>query len=296
MTTFEDLPVEVILYILHLTADFVGIESLLEISPRVRAVFKSNAVQITEDLLASFPATLYKLDRLFRIVALIHTPSFRCPTFDSYLVYTTTFTNLHDYYNARSDRSGLENSLYGTIRIGAKIQRLACACLSKMIDNLRLAGNKCWVNNASTRTTRLVLPRQENALLPPCWMEEFRVYRALWCLQLYSDLRYAATPIETLKLEIPVEEGEKQGWGRWSWSATDIGLINVYTPLGAIFHQKIGHEIKAVADLLIELGAAVSSQYPSSDQRYSLSFFTPLQVNNPATISSGPYRQCLKTH
>ncbi|RJE25059.1 hypothetical protein PHISCL_02594 [Aspergillus sclerotialis] len=141
-----------------------------------------------------------------------------------------------------------------------------------MIDNLRVAGN-----------TSLVLPRhwQGNALSSPSWIEEFRVYRALWRLQLYSDLRYAATPIEDSKAKIPTEEQEQER-GRWSWSVTDIELINAYTPLGAIFQQKIEHEIQAVTDVLIDLGAAVSSQFPPADHKYSLPFFTSLQVSNPA--------------
>jgi hypothetical protein len=65
------------------------------------------------------------------------------------------------------------------IEVAAHIQRLACAGVSIMLDNLRLSGG-----------ANSVLPPgwETHGLAQPSWIEENRVHHAILCLQVFSDL------------------------------------------------------------------------------------------------------------
>lgn len=52
MDVFTKSPTEIVLCILHYTVDFVGVDSLLDVSPCVREIFEANTLLITEGILA----------------------------------------------------------------------------------------------------------------------------------------------------------------------------------------------------------------------------------------------------
>lgn len=132
---FQKLPVEIILTILHYTADFAGVDGLLRGSKTIRAVFQANSSRIIEDILATCPSTSYKLHELFRTVARIRTPSFKPANFTSFI------SHLDPNPNSNSIFSMDESTARSMVSIAAQIQRLACACLLKLFDNFRSTHN-----------------------------------------------------------------------------------------------------------------------------------------------------------
>ncbi|KAL4955766.1 hypothetical protein BDW69DRAFT_182232 [Aspergillus filifer] len=117
------------------------------------------------------------------------------------------------------------------IVIGAQIQRLAYACLVKLFENLRTAHNAIlpaeWLEN----------PRRGSA--PFQWIEEFRVYRALWLLQIHSDLRRA------------LKADQESDWGGWNWTPTGVDKIATESFGDSI---ALDHEVQGFADVLIDIG------------------------------------------
>lgn len=95
--------------------------------------------------------------------------------------------------------------------VAANIQRLACACLSALLTYVRKVQPRCWkgirgpgILQAQEGTE----PYQLRDAGPPSWIEEYRVYRALWHLQLFSDvsitgarLNWPQSDIETWRTE-----------------------------------------------------------------------------------------------
>lgn len=207
-STLEKLPTEILAMILGSVDDFYGLESLLKSSPRLESVFQHDCINITESVLNNCSITKPQpqsvrqysarriqdwdgpvavsstcdIHELFRKVVYMRTPSFRwkflgmgCST----VMYIPT--SLADCLNLPfRGRSELEASsvMHGMIKIAAQIQRLACVCLSMMLKDFQCAIEK---------TPYISIRRSHSAFGPPSWIEEVRVYRALWKLQIYSE-------------------------------------------------------------------------------------------------------------
>jgi hypothetical protein len=193
MDLFEKLPVELIQDIIAYTANFVGVESLLTTSPRVRAVFQVQPRTIVSNLIPSNPIkTMPEIQRLCRNISLIKSP-------------TTQPTDIHEY-RRMCDNISISGILaedittaeiYHLLHTAARIQRLACQCLCTMQQNLIAA-----VEPSCT----------EAAGKPFIWLEEYRVYWALWHLQHYSDLRNAAIH-------------------RWKWPPVSLRSLGEYSTI-----------------------------------------------------------------
>lgn len=211
MAGFDKLPTEIIVMILDHVDDFYGLDSLLQNSYRVAMVFQADSVRITEHLIHTcpvtkpFPSTIpiddsgqrihqneprrfseFDCDvyRFFRELAYIRTPSFRskCPELSLSALKSISSTQcLSVHFRGRSP-SETSYVLRGMIKVAAQIQRLACACLHLMSSNLK---------QATSNAPNFHIRRSHAAFGPPSWIEELRVYRALWILQIYSDLHAA---------------------------------------------------------------------------------------------------------
>jgi hypothetical protein len=139
------------------------------------------------------------------------------------------------------------------IRIAAQVQYTACQCLTNLLKRLDQA---CTPELLAQWD---VLPhRREQGLAHPSWVEEFRVYQALWCLQLISDLYHATGPD-------PVKSQSGESWGGWGWSEAEIQKIKTYRSylpdafeVGSLLPAS-SDEIQCVSDSLRELGALCHS-------------------------------------
>lgn len=272
MDIFQQLPVELVLSILHHTGDFFGVDSLLQVSPHIHAVFQSHSLQITEDLLVSCPTTAHKLQHLFHITALIHTPSFNPANFEE---LTSAISDLSTA-TASANNSLNNDTTRLMISIAAQIQHLACACLSTAGDNFKIAH-------------RAILPEEwQNNCEPFSWIEEFRVYRALWQLRIYSDL-WNLVCAETSMPDPSKEEPQPQPQPpdstsrKWTWPTDEADKITTLAIFD--FSPVQSYEIHSVADLLRHLGAPSlrDAETPGRTDRHlmpPLPLFASLHVPN----------------
>ncbi|KAK6810543.1 hypothetical protein RU639_013712 [Aspergillus parasiticus] len=182
MNAFENLPPEIIIRIIRDAADFVGIQSLLVVSPRVHAVFEAQPYRITEDLILSNPmTTMPEIRNLIRYTALV--PTVHRSSVDNYIAVMCESTS------SVLPRQMSFAELDRIVQIAAQVQRLACVCLSTMQQNFisavgaTAAGSLCGA------------VRAQKASEPLLWIEEYRVYWALWHLVYYSILCEAAEPL-----------------------------------------------------------------------------------------------------
>ncbi|OGM45295.1 hypothetical protein ABOM_006461 [Aspergillus bombycis] len=175
MAAFKNLPPEIIIRIIHYAADFVGTQSLLVVSPWVHAVFEAQPYRITEGLIISNSMTtmpeIRNLVRNMALVPTVHRSSLEdyigvmCESASSVLPRQMSFTELHQI-----------------VHIGAQIQRLACVCLSTAQQKFIAAVGATPAGSLSGAV------RAQKASEPFSWIEEYRVYWALWHLAYYSIL------------------------------------------------------------------------------------------------------------
>ncbi|KAJ5369636.1 hypothetical protein N7509_014248 [Penicillium cosmopolitanum] len=215
MDGLERIPTEVLIIIIEHVDDFYGLDSLLRCLPRAAIIFQTHSVRITEKVLhacsitkplpkvgygdshvrldtsmdrefpPSTPSTFNcDIYRFFREIVYIRTPSFRSkfPEMSiSTIMSISSESCLSLHFRGRS-QSEASSVMRGMIKLAAQIQRLACACLCLMLGNLE---------DATKRAPDIHVRRAHAAFGPPSWIEELRVYRAIWILQIYSEI-YAA--------------------------------------------------------------------------------------------------------
>lgn len=179
MDAFENLPPEIIIRIIQYAADFVGIQSLLVVSPRVHAVFEAQPYRITEDLIVSNPmTTMPEIRNLLRYTALV--PTVHRSSLDNYIGIMCESTS------SVLPREMSFAQLHQLVQIAAQVQRLACVCLSTMQQNFVSAVG------ATPAGSLCGAARAQKASQPFSWIEEYRVYWALWHLVYFSILHEAA--------------------------------------------------------------------------------------------------------
>lgn len=256
---FQKLPPEVILLIVKDTADFVGLDSLMHASKWIADLILHHLFDITEELLASFTMTRDGTESLFLISCLINEPGLKFSDLD----------DLQSKFTELSLGNFNEKTIYRTLRQGAHIQRLACACISKLRENLEIglesAMDAEWEQN-------LFPGWRQQMTAEASWVEEFRVYRALWCLQILSDIYHASG-------SVALQDGTR-GWG---WTSTEREKL----PTFAFSVDAKPNEPNCVAEALKHLGAScvVPSDDPvdayiigSASPRYLSPIFESLQV------------------
>lgn len=220
---FERLPVEIVLRIIELTADFVAIESLLKFSPWVNAVFEGNAPAVTESVLTKCSIMVHEMPQVFRAVG--HIRSISCKY--------TSFAEFTEYMHVHSSLADLSTgALRELLEIAANIQRLACACLETLLSRFRAIEPKCWVIEHQRKIVG-VKPYQPKDAGPPSWVEEYRVYHALWHLQLRSDLLQVAN--------------------RLNWSPQDISKADHYVNLEIFKNDSHEEVIKYISDCIDDI-------------------------------------------
>ena len=200
MDPFKLFPVEIVLLILSFVTDFVGLESLILSSPWVRAVFEAHPRQIILSIVRLNPITaMSKIQAQLWRSALIHRPSVHCGDLDSYLrlcpdTRTGPYLHLAPATDALPERTSVDQ-IFHLIKVAAKIQRLACMCLFIMHRNFISAVGDAFGPTSARRAGE-----------PIVWLEEYRVYWALWQLENYAALCKAAK-------------------SRWNWSSASLSRL-----------------------------------------------------------------------
>ncbi|KAJ0421464.1 hypothetical protein BJY00DRAFT_282296 [Aspergillus carlsbadensis] len=221
MDPFETLPVEIILTILADCDNFTGPESLLSVSPRVRAVFQAHPRVITLGLIASNPITQRpEVRQLCQQIALLHHPSVYCPDLDVYRMECEGLSALPETLDTAE--------LLQTIRIASQIERLTSICLRTMHQAFISAVETHPAGELSGST------RAQKARDPFSWVEHYRVSWALWHLRHFSSLKTAAER-------------------RWNWPRESLNEINEYLEWHSI-KQTHAEQIWTVSAVLADLG------------------------------------------
>ncbi|KAL4908170.1 hypothetical protein BDW74DRAFT_146982 [Aspergillus multicolor] len=146
----------------------------------------------------------------------MHTPTFKPPGFDEFVSSSSNITTIDSDAPVRE-----------IIHNATQIQRLACACLSKALQNFMAAHSTIlpaiWQGNPIVNVTG-------NSSF--AWIEEFRVNRALWRFRLYSDIWHASK--------------------QWNWTLDDIERIPALKYINE--HARVSYDTQTVATILRELG------------------------------------------
>ncbi|OQE42934.1 hypothetical protein PENCOP_c003G02441 [Penicillium coprophilum] len=229
MDPFERLPVELIYHILLFTSDFVGVESLLTASPRVRAVFLDRPGLIFQEMMDSNSmSSAAPIRKIIQKVRLLHSPSFNFHNFEEYIQCT----------ERTGDQLGIHSSdaeVLQMMQICVQIQRLACTCLWTMQESFisAVGASPAGVLSGSIRA--------QKAAKPFSWVEESNIYWSLWHLRHYSDLHHYAS-----RLNWPEESRKKvRNYHRWN------GIECMSTEY-----------ISSVAAVLSDLGLSPVYSYP----------------------------------
>lgn len=279
MDPFQRLPAELVSQVLRNT-DFVGVDGLVSVSLKARAVFQANSHAIIQDLISSNSITSHpEIKKLLSNIALIHDPSICCTSLDEYMQLTN------------GNENALESTLYRQnsdlachiLRIAAQTQRLACICLLTLRRGLVTA----------LETSPI---RAQKANEPFSYLEEYRVYWAIWQLKCYSDLRKA---IDWRASSLTNSAEGPSTSQKWIWSRESTNNLDTYTTFNEI-HDFRAEQIWTVASVLVELGTPLVSpstgellplQYPST-----VAWDLPLNTPIPFFSSFQPVRSVRNNH
>ncbi|GLA71921.1 hypothetical protein AtubIFM55763_002428 [Aspergillus tubingensis] len=215
MDPLSKLPYELFSLILDYTADWITLESLIQISPPLHDLFTTSAapstspkkqsrrsartsskahreaIRIVKCTLKNNPIMSVQLRRHFHIITKLRQFSSQ-PAVRRTICYTTLLLG-EDDPSLSFDSPPAHTTLLEMITLAANIQRLACACLSTLLTRLRSVHPHRWTKEdlysktcASTETE--TGPYKLHDVGPPSWLEEYRIYRTLWFLQLRYEM------------------------------------------------------------------------------------------------------------
>ena len=294
MDPFQNLPEEIILPILR-QLDFLGLYAIMSHSPRARLVVDLNLFSLTDDLLSACSTTSVDNYRWFYCTVLIHLPSpSSCyKTVDDLHSHRDNIISLKSLRSSQNEES-LRYAIYTAIRTASQIQHLACACLWKLQHKFKAAIRPALDFRSrfeDSHDWNLPTDWENIVLSPPSWIEDFRVHRSLWCLQVFIDLRRAAGP------EVIVSEDSASGsvaWGGWNWDTDKMDKIDDFVHCLRAFRlfdpdsviRARDREISSVADTLEELGAVClhvppeEESLPEGYRPYRCPIFESLSILN----------------
>ncbi|CAG7927895.1 unnamed protein product [Penicillium olsonii] len=256
MDPFQRLPTELVLQIIADTADFTGVENLISVSRKVRAVFQCNSREIMQAVSSSNPMTSQpEIKRLVSNAAVICNPSIQCSSLHEYRELTATNDKLYSAQRFQSPEVACR-----MLHVAAQIQALACACLTRMRENL--------VSGVGSSPADA-----QGARRPFSWIEEYRMYWALWHIRCYSELRKAVG----MPLLSPCTTDDSLIDPRWKWPYHEMQALNVYHTFADIFMYRV-EAIWTVAVVLDDLGvcsALMSHGVIQPEHRSTISWVLP---------------------
>lgn len=261
MDPFRKLPNEIIVQILKSCCDFTSLNSLLEMSPVVNNVFNYFYADITEAVLKSCPMTQHGIEENFQfLIAIYSTTAFTPSTILNFLQrkrgdpFPPTLEAFRSFRALNSVAA-----LRQAVSTAARIHRVACACLDTFIDRIKTT----TPSHATVSDEELLdwlrgkapdpsgEPFQSKGTHNPHWVEQYRVHRVLWAIQIYTELCAAAGT-------------------RWSWSKDDIDRLfdkSVTTGRSVTLRED---EVPAITEFLNDLSttplAPVHVKFPALTQ------------------------------
>lgn len=203
----ENLASELALLIASQIPDLVTLDSLLRASPVFFRVFEENAVNMTESVL-SFGHTHRHIQFIIRSAALIRSSKVPAPNLDHFMSWATgramykgfksLKSTISPYHLAKDTTPIVLRQILATNR---KITSLALDCLQFYLARFRTLKpdhpiDKNFALGGYRRTKKVqgkrFLAKEPG---PPEWVEEQRVIRAFWRVQLVYDLKQSASSL-----------------------------------------------------------------------------------------------------
>ncbi|KAJ5407383.1 hypothetical protein N7465_008667 [Penicillium sp. CMV-2018d] len=217
METRNKIPSELLFSINAQAADWVGLESLLQVSPPIGELFAGDtntaadpeAIRLIESTLKENPIMCHELHRSFRMALKLRQPCLADTSLAEFVA--------RDHSSSLMDTPSSISSavLKEMVIVAANIQRLACACLTTLLTRVRKVQPRCWKGIREPGLLEMqegTEPYQPRDVGPPSWIEEYRVYRALWHLQLYSDLSIAGARLNWPQSDLENWRTESTDW------------------------------------------------------------------------------------
>ncbi|RAK83637.1 hypothetical protein BO79DRAFT_160474 [Aspergillus costaricaensis CBS 115574] len=273
MNPFDELPYEILSIIITEAADWVALESLLQVSSRVRSLFAGDgetpgnreAIHIVKSMLKANSMMHHDLHGMFckcialrqSSLAVTSLEQFRSGDYDQLSVVFKSFIS--------------QASLREMVHVAANIQRLACACLTTFLSRIRGVKPMCHMRYGGDE-----VPYEPREAGPPSWIEEFRVYRALWHFQFYSDLLGAAERLKFPQEDLELLRTKPLVWNNPSESLQSE-LLSVNEWLWGMFceREESFTDIPAVKRLLSSYPAYVDPLPDPSQLQDEYSVWTP---------------------
>lgn len=274
--SLETLPVEIILKVLLEVTDLDTLYNLIRASPTASNIFDHNAHTIIEAVLSMCPLKI-EIQNLFRAVILTRSSA---PPFNNLHELKTLFGAWYFFTNPGYRRPfmppshSLKTASLGSIRsslaTACRISALTYTCLEFYLKRLHDksifdpydCGPRNFTLNDFLKNTTHEWTRSVGDPIggkydgPPSWVEEMRVARALWRMQLVGEAQRLAT----------------RDPNRLGYSAEDINEIVRMTPENFVtsedvYYDGMVEETRTVCEYLRQLGGGngESSQNPLAE-------------------------------
>ncbi|PYI15330.1 hypothetical protein BO99DRAFT_468168 [Aspergillus violaceofuscus CBS 115571] len=201
MDTFRHVPRESLVEIVKTAADWVTLEDLIVDSTQLTPLFEPGdepysqpdpkAMALVKHIPQHNSVMSYDLERYSKVCV-----ELRGPIPDTGLcdfVDGTGFNLVSAERHRLSMSTATRASLRAVVSLAANIQRLACMCLTTLRGRLQAMLPRYFEDIRHVPSLVPCMLRDVGAF---SWIEEFRVYRALWHLQAFSDLLEVADQLE----------------------------------------------------------------------------------------------------
>ncbi|GLA35056.1 hypothetical protein AnigIFM63309_009946 [Aspergillus niger] len=272
MNPFDELPCEILSIIITEAADWVALESLLQVSSRVRGPFAGDgetpgnceAIYIVKSILTENTMMHHELHGLFCKCIALRQSSLAVTSLEQFR------SGDYDQLSVAFNSSISQASLREMVHVGANIQRLACACLTTFLSRIRGIKPRYLTPSGDA-------PYEPREAGPPSWIEEFRVYRALWHFQFYSDLLGAAERLDFPQEDLELLRTKPLAWNNPSRTMMSE-LLSVNEWLWGMFCEKEFSPTKLPAAMI----------YPNSYPVYVDPLPDPSQLQDEYSVWAPP--------
>ncbi|PYI07281.1 hypothetical protein BO78DRAFT_386199 [Aspergillus sclerotiicarbonarius CBS 121057] len=193
MDPFNMLPHELLFMIFEKLTEWTDLDNLIQASPRMAALFgpgekdpytaaDPEVLRHIKHIISKDPIMKHGLDHHFWLCASIRNPS------NPVNHYTLADFVRGEVPSADSIATTTRVALREMIGVVVNIRRLACVCLTTFLGRLEEVLPRCSHLKIRPRMWMEAFPDGHPVKDPPSWIEEYRVYRALWNLQVHTDL------------------------------------------------------------------------------------------------------------
>ncbi|RAH50437.1 uncharacterized protein BO95DRAFT_427371 [Aspergillus brunneoviolaceus CBS 621.78] len=202
MDTFDRVPRESLVEIVKTAADWVTLEDLIVDLTQLTPLFEPGnkpdspadpeAMALVRHILEHNSTMSYDyLERYFMVCVELRGPIPHTSLYD--FVDKTSFDLQSSKHGHRLSMStATRASLRAVVNIAANIQRLACMCLTTLRARLQAILPQYFKD---IREMPSLVPRKLRDVGAFSWIEEYRVYRALWHFQAFSDFLQVAVQL-----------------------------------------------------------------------------------------------------